>query len=371
MNQQTPLRTPPKQAPQPSPASAPQQSNTFLARLLLILLAASIAVIIGCVILIGVVLPGRNGDKKEADNSSNLPASGEVGQPDTDRGAVATVPSRTDYDIPKAGTYESIKGVSSKYAILVDLDSYEAIAGKNADTEICPASMTKVMTILVVSERLKSLDDRLTITAEILDDSLSGGGSGLKNLWVEGNEFSVEDLMYLAFMQSDTVACKLLANYVAGNEEEFTRLMNEKAREIGMDDTVFANSTGLSIKGETYHSTCRDIAMLMAYSLENPLAERVLTATDWVLKKRYAPIGERTTIKPTWLTERLGVAELETVTVKGGKTGWEDAPGACLVTYATANEGGGEYILVTVGGDRLSAKKSTADVKQIYSTYVN
>lgn len=372
MNRQTPLRTPQRPNPERERMAEKQPPKNPLAKLLMILLLTAAALVIACVITVVIVL-ATGGDDVDAKDPSGDKNQTEQNDSDKDgRGAVATSPSRASYAIGNASDYRTMSGIATKNAILVDLNSYEAIAGVDPDAEICPASMTKVMTVLVVAEHLTSLDDRLTVTADVLNESLKSGGSGMKDLWIEGNEFSVEDLMYLAHMQSDTVACKLLANYICkGGEAEFTDLMNQKAREIGMTNTVFNNSTGLYVPGQTYRSTCRDVAMLMAYAMDNPLANRILTANSRVLKKEYAPLSERITIKPTWITERLGNATLETVTVKGGKTGYETNPGYCLVSYAESRGGSGRYVLVTVGGSGVKLADTIKDVKTIYNTYAD
>ena len=168
---------------------------------------------------------------------------------------------------------------------------------------------------------------------------------------------------------SPTVASITLAEYVAGSESAFVKMMNEKAAEIGCKNTRFSNSTGLYFDGEEYYSTCRDMAMIMAYALDNPLAKKVMTQTgDWYLPKT-APVES---IKATWLTDRFASKpKLDTVTIKGAKTGYETAPGACLVSYAVSNSGGGEYIMVIVGGNKLGSSASTADVKAIYKEYAD
>jgi D-alanyl-D-alanine carboxypeptidase len=109
------------------------------------------------------------------------------------------------------------------------------------------------------------------------------------------------------------------------------------------------------------------MAVIMAHALDNSLAKRIMTLTgDWYLPST-APVEK---VKATWLTDRFGgKATLDTVTVKGAKTGWETSPGACLVSYAQSNGGGKEYVMVIVGGNGLSAKSSTSDVKNIYKEY--
>ena len=112
--------------------------------------------------------------------------------------------------------------------------------------------------------------------------------------------------------------------------------------------------------------------MIMAYAMDNPLAEKIMTQTGaWYLPKG-SPVEY---IRPTWMTDRFGGnGKLDTVTIKAAKTGWEEKPGACLVSYAEGNNGK-KYINVIVGSDGsgggvgLSAKDSTSDVKTIYKTY--
>lgn len=378
MNQQAPLRTPPK--PQ-AKAAAPSVDNRPLVRFLALTLVVSTVMLVLALILGFVALSMRENPRDDAPkepSKENIQSQKPDLPVSTGRGAVATVPSRSDYEISNGSNYDTIDGISTKHALLLDLKSYQAIAGKGADTRVCPASMTKVMTVLVVCENLKSLDDKLAYTAEVIYESQKGDGSGQSALWMEGNEFTVENLLYLAFLQSDTAACKTLANYIAGNEDAFTELMNQKAREIGMDDTVFCNSTGLSVKGKEYYSTCRDIAMLWAYAMDNPLAKRVLTATDWQVEYTNPSLGTRYMLnEATWWSKRVKpyletvkrpiTPILETVTLKSGKTGYETVPKACLVSYATSNNGDGEYVLVVVSG--VDNNTSTKDVIRIYDTY--
>jgi D-alanyl-D-alanine carboxypeptidase (penicillin-binding protein 5/6) len=143
--------------------------------------------------------------------------------------------------------------------------------------------MTKVMTLIVIAENLKSaaeLDKVLTIEHE--RGSNSGYGFNV------GEKLTVKDLIYAAILQSDGVACLTLADYIAGSEANFVKLMNEKAAELGIGDTtLFQNCTGLH--HQYHYSTCRDIAIMMAYAMQNPLCTSVLTSLKYVPSDNFRP----------------------------------------------------------------------------------
>ena len=128
--------------------------------------------------------------------------------------------------------------ISSTNAILVDVTDNEIIASRQGGQMIYPASMTKVMTLIVIAENLKNekaLDEVLTIN--IPRGEHSGYGFEV------GEKLTVKDLIYAAVLQSDGVACITLAEYIAGSEANFVKLMNEKARDMGLSEktTLFQN----------------------------------------------------------------------------------------------------------------------------------
>ena len=277
-----------------------------------------------------------------------------------------TNPKRSSYISKSAANVEKVgEQIRSDNVILIDLDTYESIAEKSADTVIYPASMTKVMSILVACENLKSLKTKLKVTKEITDYAQRMGGSGI-GLEV-GDELSTQDLLYLTAYSSDTVAVIMLANHVAGSEEKFVKLMNNKARELGLKNTNFDNCTGLH--SDDNYTTCREMAAIMAYALEHPLCKELLTSyTKYSVADKYG-------IYSSWYSARFNNnPRLETVTVKGGKTGYIDESGFCLVSYAESRSLGKRYIQVIVGepkGSGLTEDLSVRDVKFVYNTYAN
>lgn len=337
------------------------ESITLIFAVTVLLLIISLSLLVVALIVDGEkepepITPSGNSSQEE---SPDLPA-GSKGP------LYPTVPSRSDYTIKNATSYKTVTDLQSQHTILLDLDSYEAIAGLNPDTRICPASMTKVMTLLVACERVTSLSERVTVSTEAVTYQRDHGASGLP--WVGGESLRVEDLLYLIYFRSDTVACLTVAEHLAGGEAAFVELMNQKVNELGLKNTHFTNTTGLDLDGEEYYTTCREMAIIMAYALDNPLANKIMNQTgSW-----YLPDGSPAeSIRPTWITDRFGGnAKLDTVTIHAAKTGWESEPGACLVSYAVS-ESGKRYINVIVGGGGLSGTASTADVRRIYKTYAD
>ena len=286
--------------------------------------------------------------------------------------------------------------ISSDYAVLVSLTSNTVLASKGVDTVVHPASMTKVMTLLVACENAKSSNALLTVKQSMLDRRKALGGSGElveNSTGIDqsgdpikfsglGKSVTVEDALYLINYQSDTVACLMIAEYVAGSEAEFVKLMNQKAKTLGLTNTSFVNCTGLTeADGRHNQTTCREMAAIMACALNNSVAKQVITSFE----RRYVTIYENGEATPyrlsffaDWENKRLGgqttVGKIE---ILGGKTGYEYIPTSCFVTYAKNKTTGEEYVCVTVGAldavtdksTTVSNTQSTADAKYLYGNH--
>ena len=158
--------------------------------------------------------------------------------------------------------------ISAKTAILIDYHTDEILYELEADFSIYPASMTKIMTAIIAFDLLKTgklnLDDKVTISEKAWRMSQSGYSS---MFIMVNDEISVEDLLRGIIVASGNDACVALAEGIAGTEENFAELMNEKAREIGMPNTNFANASG--INNPDNYSTVRDIAKMSKHLIEN------------------------------------------------------------------------------------------------------
>jgi D-alanyl-D-alanine carboxypeptidase (penicillin-binding protein 5/6) len=158
--------------------------------------------------------------------------------------------------------------IKARTAILVDYQSGKVLYELQPDHSIHPASMTKIMTTIVAFDLLANdkiaLDDLVTISEKAWRMSQAGYSS---MFIMVNDEISIEDLLRGIIIASGNDACVALAEGVAGTEENFVSLMNEKAQEIGMNSTNFANTSG--INNPNNYSTVRDIAMMSAYLIRN------------------------------------------------------------------------------------------------------
>ena len=260
--------------------------------------------------------------------------------------------------------------INAAHAALADLDSGEIIASRKADEIIYPASMTKVMTLIVVAENLQStecLADVITISQEVYDEMKRQGSSGIG--LEPGEKLTVESLLYALMLKSDGIAACELARYVAGNVEDFVELMNQKAEKMGLTNTHFENPTGLF--HANHKSTCREIASIMAYAMNMSLCRKIL------LTQHYnAPcVGADGKNFHYTLLHNLMITHFETITpnqpttvkIAAGKTGFTDESLYCLVTYAESTDGH-RYVCVTAKGE--SYRACVQDYRTIYDTYV-
>ena len=253
------------------------------------------------------------------------------------------------------------KDMMSAYAVLVDMKDGHVVAAKNAGEKIYPASMTKVLTLLVAVEHIRDLDDSCTITQDITDyvykhDCASVGYS-------VGETVSVRELLYGTILPSGGDAVLALTEYCAGSTEAFVDLMNEKVKELGLSSVAhFANPIGLH--DEQNYCTPIAMAMIMKAALENDLCREVLAT------KRYTTAS--TEQHPDGIQiSNLFLRRIEDKDthgeVLGAKTGFVTQSRNCAVSYEQSNDGN-RYICVTVGAH--SAWRAIYDHVAIYDTYV-
>ncbi len=158
--------------------------------------------------------------------------------------------------------------LSARTAIVIDYHSGKVLYEYEPDIQIYPASMTKIMTTIVAFDLLKknriSLEDKFIVS----ENAWRLSQSGFSSMFIMVNdEVSVENLLHGIIVASGNDACVALAEGIAGSEENFAEMMNEKAEEIGMISTNFSNSSG--INDPDNYSTVRDIALMSKYLIEN------------------------------------------------------------------------------------------------------
>ena len=257
----------------------------------------------------------------------------------------------------------------SSYAALADVTTGEIIASRKADELIYPASMTKVMTLIVVVENLPGEDclkEEITISQSVYQAMVNEGSSGIG--MEAGEKITVESLLYALMLKSDGIAACELARYVAGSEEDFVELMNQKAEKMGLTNTHFENPTGLH--HPDHKSTSREIASIMAYAMNMKLCRKVLLTQSYTAPcvgadgKKFNYNLYHNLIVTQF--EKIPVNQPNEVKVAAGKTGFTNESRFCLVTYAESADGHG-YVCVTAKGDSYNA--CIADYITIYNTY--
>ena len=263
---------------------------------------------------------------------------------------------------------ENTKGIYSEevistHALLIDESTDLIVAAKGAKERISPASMTKVLTLLVAAEHIseEQLEDTFTMTIDITDYSYVNDCSNVGFLVDE--EIVVKDLFYGTILPSGGDAAVGLATYVAGSHESFVDLMNQKLEELGISDSAhFTNCVGLY--DENHYCTIYDMAIIMKAALQNDLCKKVLAEKCYTT----APTEqhpEGITIS-NWFLRRIEDKDTGGE-VLGAKTGYVNESGSCAVSYQVANDGV-PYICVTAGS--TSSWRCIYDHVEIYNRYI-
>lgn len=376
---------------------AEEERRAGIATVLFSLTVAAAALFV-C-LLVGVLtvrsaLPSRGNSKPGVTTDGN--GSGNSVTP-TDPGAVLFTPGAAV--LPSgAGTAKSISDISSSYAVLVDASTGQILAGKNAETEFDPASLTKVMTLLVACQRLTAADltQDLTYTEEI-DRYLSLHYPGVGKKWdAVGDGGDLKDILYGIGVASAADCTIMLVSYVCKastveeSEKAFVDLMNAEAAKMGLKNTRFDNSIGDS--GENNKSTASDMAAIMMRALGSPLIRDILTQDKYVFQAfGYKPDG---TFLPSYRMTFYGTLmggtggsrldayrnqfgknvtyKLNTLSFQGGKTGsLKNSANKWVYSLASfATDPSGKIYIVVTGETQLNYGV-LSDAKTIYDGYIN
>lgn len=254
--------------------------------------------------------------------------------------------------------------VMSTNAILIREDTNEIVAQKGAFERINPASMTKVLTVLVAAEHINvdELDNTFTMTLEITDYAYKNDCSSVG--FLENEVVTVRDLFYGTILPSGGDAAVGLATYVAGSHEAFVDRMNAKLEELGLSETAhFTNCVGLY--DEEHYCTVYDMAVIMKAAVQNELCREVLSLhTYTTTATEQHPEG--ITIS-NWFLRRIEDKDTGGEVICA-KTGYVKESKSCAVSYATCKEDEIPYICVTTGAH--SGWRCIYDQVEIYNRYV-
>lgn len=232
--------------------------------------------------------------------------------------------------------------IEAKSAILMEPVTNTVLYEKNASELCAPASITKIMSLLLIME---AIDEKRLTTEEVVTASETASKMGGSQIWLkEGESMTVDDLLKATVIGSANDATVALAEKISGSEETFVNQMNEKAKELGMENTVFKNCTGLDEEG--HMTSCYDVAIMSCELLKYPLIKKY--STVWMDTLRD---GESELVN----TNKL-VRFYEGTT--GLKTGTTSKAGCCL--SASARRENTEFVAVIMGADNSNERFSGA-----------
>ncbi|MDL0419060.1 D-alanyl-D-alanine carboxypeptidase [Caldifermentibacillus hisashii] len=239
--------------------------------------------------------------------------------------------------IPTPGFASEVKvdlAENAKSAILIERDTGTVLFEKNSNEKLSPASMTKIMTMLLIMEALE--DGKIQWNEKVRTSEYAASMGGSQVFLEEGEEMTVDELLRAISISSANDASVAMAERIAGSEKQFVKMMNQKAKELGLKDTKFQNATGLPAKN--HYSSARDMAILAKELLKH---EKITNYTS-----QYESYLREGTDKKFWLVNTNRLVKFYPG-VDGLKTGFTKEAKYCLT--ATAKKGDMRVIAVVFG----------------------
>ena len=225
--------------------------------------------------------------------------------------------------------------VDVPYAILMERETGTVIFEKDADTVTAPASITKIMTTLLIMEEIQG--GRLNLEDMVVTSARAAGMGGSQIYLEEGEQMTVRDLLKSIVIASANDASVAMAEHLSGTEDAFTARMNQRAAELGMENTLFLNSTGLPVEDRENETTARDVALMSRALISHDLVKEF--STIWMDTVRNGEFGLNNTNRLIYYYDGA----------TGLKTGFTQTAMYCLA--ATAERDGVEYIAVVLHGE--------------------
>lgn len=250
--------------------------------------------------------------------------------------------------------------IESGNVIVINCDENKVVAARDATAKCYPASTTKIMTLLTAVDYITDYNDTFTFSYEITDPFF------LQNATMAGfadsEAVNMTDMLYGTILPSGADACAGLAIKISGSEEEFVKLMNKKADELGLTNTHFMNASGLF--DQNHYTTPEDMAVIIREAMKNDLCRKILSTYQYTTASTpQHPDGIQLT---STLFSYMYGTEPEGADILGGKTGFVSESGYCIASFG-ASESGTEYVCVTLNGNGLWP--TVYDQIDLYTSY--
>ena len=235
--------------------------------------------------------------------------------------------------------------MKAEAAIVMEASTGKIVYSKNSKKTMYPASTTKILTAIIALEKC-SLTDMATAS----EHAITSIPSGYTDANIQVSEtLSIEDLLYALMLSSANEAAVIIAEHISGSTEEFAKVMNEKAKEIGCENSNFVNPNGLHDKN--HYSTAYDLALITKYAMKNETFRKIVSTVSYTLPAtKVYPYETRTCTNSNKLiivNKKTGSNNYYRDYVTGVKTGYTSPAGNCLVS--SGNKNGLEFITVVLG----------------------
>ena len=272
------------------------------------------------------------------------------------------------FPLSASASFNSLMETESDIVLLVNTDSETVILDKNADKRSAPASLTKIVTCMLVLENCPDLSVQVTCKRECLNGlyAMNAATAGI----VAGESLSIHNLLYCLMLPSAADAANILADYVGGGIDNFVVMMNDFVAKLGCENTKFVNAHGLDENPNGY-TTANDLYKITKYALQNPTFKEITSTPRYDI----APTEKYPYTRYLHNTNKMmnaGIPDYYHKSVSGVKTGTTEKAGRCVIT--TASQDGYNYMLIVMGApqydidnDNVEENVAFTESKKIYN----
>ena len=240
---------------------------------------------------------------------------------------------------------DPVPEVTAQRVVLLNLDTNASVYSKDAEEKAYPASLTKLVTLLVATDMITDYTEVVTTTKACYDDLVVGSSNiGIQ----DGEEFVIEDLLYAVAISSANEAANALAIHLSGSIQAFVDKMNEKAKSLGANNTHFINTHGLH--DDNHYTTAKDMSLIAKAAFENEHVLKYLSTASYKI-----PPTNKTADRPTLITTNSLLRQNSGIYYKyckAGKTGTTTAAGYNLISIA--QKGDSSFLLVAMNAPKGS-----------------
>lgn len=267
--------------------------------------------------------------------------------------------------------YQLSDEIESRAYYLYNMDTKQVVDEKNMHQKMYPASLTKIMTVILAMENTANLDTEKCKYPNYVQDylytyQLEHGAVSLAGL-TAGEELSMRQLIYACMLPSANEAAMIIADHIGGSQEEFAKMMTKRAKELGASHTNFVNANGLH--NPNHYTTAYDMAVIAKHAMEIPGFMEIVATSSY----SSGPTNKRqNAVWNTTIKMQIPSSELYLPGLKGIKTGSVPEAGDCFVSTCTRD--GFTYLLVLMGaeyldedGNYLSVRGTFRDATNIYT----